>query len=138
MLIESIQSGVVPYRLQENKLEILLVTSIKKKKWIIPKGYVEYGLTPFESAKKEAYEEAGITGANETEELGEFFYGNNDNKKLLKVFLLKVIEQSDDYPEKNLRIRKWFIIDEAITSIDNSEVKNILIKLKKRFSILEN
>lgn len=138
MLIESIQSGVVPYRLQENKLEILLVTSIKKKKWIIPKGYVEYGLTPFESAKKEAYEEAGITGANETEELGEFFYGNNDNKKLLKVFLLKVIEQSDDYPEKNLRKRKWFIIDEAITSIDNSEVKNILIKLKKRFSILEN
>lgn len=138
MLIESIQSGVVPYRLQENKLEILLVTSIKKKKWIIPKGYVEYGLTPFESAKKEAYEEAGITGANETEELGEFFYGNNDNKKFLKVFLLKVLEQSDDYPEKNLRKRKWFIIDEAIASIENSEVKNILINLKKRFSILEN
>jgi len=136
MLIESIQSAVVPYRLNENEMEVLLVTSIKKKKWILPKGYVEYSLTPFESAKKEAFEEAGITGSNETEEIGEFINGKNNNKKLVRVYLMKVIEQMDDYPEKNLRKRKWFSLDEAIKTVDNEGIKSILIKLKDR--ILKN
>ena len=64
------QSGVIPYRVNNGVLEILLITTVKKKKWIIPKGYVEFNLSPFESAKKEAFEEAGIIGSNETYELG--------------------------------------------------------------------
>jgi len=132
MLIESIQSAVVPYRLIENEIEVLLVTSIKKKKWIIPKGYVEYSLTPFESAKKEAFEEAGITGSNETVELGEFVTGKNGNTKIVRVFLMKVIEQWDDYPEKNLRKRRWYKLDDAIKLVDNDGLKDILIKLKER------
>ena len=66
------QSGVVPYRKKNGELQILLITSIKRKKWILPKGYIEFNLSPFESAKKEAYEEAGVLGANETVELGSF------------------------------------------------------------------
>jgi 8-oxo-dGTP pyrophosphatase MutT (NUDIX family) len=132
MLIESIQSAVVPYRLIWNEIEVLLVTSIKKKKWIIPKGYVEYSLSPFESAKKEAFEEAGITGSNETVELGEFVTGKNGNTKIVRVFLMKVIEQWDDYPEKNLRKRRWYKLDDAIKLVDNDGLKDILIKLKER------
>ena len=56
------QSAVIPYRLSKNGLEILLITSLKRKHWIVPKGYIEFNLTPFESAKKEAYEEAGVLG----------------------------------------------------------------------------
>jgi 8-oxo-dGTP pyrophosphatase MutT (NUDIX family) len=134
MIIDSFQSAVVPFRNNGNQIEILLVTSIKKKKWIIPKGYVEYGLTPFESAKKEAFEEAGVTGSNETEELGEFFSGTNENKKLVKVFLMRVLEQTDNYPEKNLRQRKWFSIDEAIQSVEIEAIKEILMSLKIRFN----
>jgi len=132
MLIESIQSAVVPYRLIGNEIEVLLVTSIKKKKWIIPKGYVEYSLTPFESAKKEAFEEAGITDSNETVELGEFVTGKNGNTKIVRVFLMKVIEQWDDYPEKNLRKRRWYKLDDAIKLVDNDGLKDILFKLKER------
>lgn len=135
MITESIQSAVVPVRFNDNKLEVLLITSIKKKKWIIPKGYVEYGLTPFESAKKEAFEEAGIIGSNETEELGEFISGKNNNQKIVKVFLMNVLNQSDDYPEKNLRKRKWFNINEAIQMVDNDSIKIILMNLKTRFNL---
>lgn len=135
MITESIQSAVVPLRFNGNNLEVLLITSIKKKKWIIPKGYIEYGLTPFESAKKEAFEEAGIIGSNETEELGEFIAGKNNNKKIVKVFLMNVLNQSDDYPEKNLRKRKWFNINEAIQMVDNDSIKNILMNLKTRFNL---
>jgi 8-oxo-dGTP pyrophosphatase MutT (NUDIX family) len=134
MITESIQSAVVPYRISGSELEILLITSLKKKKWIIPKGYVEYSLTPFESAKKEAFEEAGITGSNETEEIGEYLAGKNENKKLVKVFLMKVLGQSDDYPERNLRKRKWFSINEAIQIVENESIKKILMNLKIRFN----
>lgn len=134
MITESIQSAVVPVRFNDNKLEVLLITSIKKKKWIIPKGYVEYGLTPFESAKKEAFEEAGIIGSNETEELGEFISGKNNNQKIVKVFLMNVLNQSDDYPEKNLRKRKWFNIKEALDVVENESIKNILMNLKIRLN----
>lgn len=134
MITESIQSAVVPYRISGSELEILLITSLKKKKWIIPKGYVEHSLTPFESAKKEAFEEAGITGSNETEEIGEYLTGKNKNKKLVKVFLMKVLGQSDDYPERNLRKRKWFSINEAIQIVENESIKNILMNLKIRFN----
>ena len=60
------QSAILPYQKKNGKLEILLITSIRKKKWIIPKGFIEFNLSPFESAKKEAFEEAGVIGTNET------------------------------------------------------------------------
>ena len=51
---------MIPYRIKgKKKVEVLLITSVKRKRWIIPKGYVEFNLSPFESAKKEAFEEAG-------------------------------------------------------------------------------
>ena len=52
------QSGVIP--VLDDRL--VLITSRKSDRWIIPKGYVEKGLSPAESAAKEAYEEAGLIG----------------------------------------------------------------------------
>ncbi len=69
------QSGVVPFRKKgKKKIEIFLITSVKKQRWIIPKGYVEFNLSAFESAKKEAIEEAGVLGSNETFELRRIYH----------------------------------------------------------------
>jgi len=128
------QSAVIPYRLSKNGLEILLITSIKKKHWIVPKGYVEFNLTPFESAKKEAYEEAGILGSNETIEVGSFKLNKPVGTCLIKVFTMEVHEVLDDYPEKNDRKRKWFTPEEASGAIAIPEIgqmiKELNIKLK--------
>ena len=56
------QSAVIPYRLREGRVEILLITSRKGKRWVVPKGILEPELTPAESAAKEAREEAGVSG----------------------------------------------------------------------------
>lgn len=126
------QSGVVPYRKKNNEFEVLLITSIKKKKWIIPKGYIEFNLTPFESAKKEAFEEAGIMGSNETIELGSFAINKSIGKQNIKVFSLEVIKILDDYPEKNLRKRKWFSLKEAASDIVFPEVSNMILSLENK------
>uniref|UniRef100_A0A832G777 NUDIX hydrolase n=1 Tax=Ignavibacterium album TaxID=591197 RepID=A0A832G777_9BACT len=131
MEVEFTKSAVIPYRLNNGKLEILLVTSIRKKNWIVPKGYIEFNLTPFESAKKEAYEEAGVVGSNETVEVGQFINEKKNRKELVKVYTMEVDEELTDYPEKNLRKRKWFTFDEAMEKVQNPQIKNFIKKLKE-------
>lgn len=125
------QSGVIPYRIVPEGIEILLITSLKKKKWIIPKGYIEFNLSPFESAKKEAFEEAGITGTNETFEIGAFRIHREIGLCIIKVFSMEVVEVHDDYPEKDLRKRKWFLIQDAVKNVEIPELQELIMKLEK-------
>lgn len=125
------QSCVIPYRITNGKLEILLITSLRKKKWIVPKGFVEYNLSAFESAKKEAFEEAGVLGANETTELGEFKLEKGDNITMVRVYSMEVTEELDSYPEKNIRKRKWHSVESALEKLDIQQIKNYITKLEK-------
>lgn len=131
MEVELTKSAVIPYRFKGGNLEILLVTSIRKKNWIVPKGYIEFNLTPFESAKKEAYEEAGVVGSNETVEVGQFIAEKKNRKELIKVYIMEVDEELNNYPEKNLRRRQWFTFDEAMEKVQNPQIKNFIKKLKE-------
>lgn len=54
-------AGAIPFRLKNNKVRFLLVTSTSGS-WIFPKGGIEPGDTEQETAKKECQEEAGIVG----------------------------------------------------------------------------
>ncbi|MGA7722627.1 MAG: NUDIX hydrolase [Ignavibacteriaceae bacterium] len=126
------QSGVIPYRKTKDGLEVLLITSLKKKKWVIPKGFIEFNLTPFESAKKEAYEEAGILGTNETIELG--YFGNQKSIGIchVKVFAMEVTEMLEEYPEKIRRSRKWFNLMEASSVVEVKEISDMISNLASR------
>jgi 8-oxo-dGTP pyrophosphatase MutT (NUDIX family) len=124
------QSGVIPYRKKNGELQVLLITSIKRKKWIMPKGFIEFNLSPFESAKKEAYEEAGVIGANETIELGSFKMDREIGICNIKIFSMEVLEILDDYPEKEVRKRKWFSVKEAADNISIRDVSDMILSLK--------
>lgn len=57
------QSGVIAWRAASGGgVEVLLITSSSGRRWTIPKGIIEPGLTAAASAAKEAEEEAGLTG----------------------------------------------------------------------------
>lgn len=129
------QSAVIPYRLSKKGLEILLITSLKRKHWIVPKGYIEFNLTPFESAKKEAYEEAGVLGSNETIEVGTFKLNKPIGNCLIKVFTMEVNEVLDDYPEKNDRKRKWFTPEEALGAIAIPEIGEMIKELNFKLKV---
>ena len=46
------QACAIPYRLRGDRIEVCLVTSIKKGRWIFPKGVVEHDETHVEAALK--------------------------------------------------------------------------------------
>jgi len=125
-------SCVIPYRISNGSIELLLITSIKKQKWIFPKGFIEFNLSAFESAKKEAYEEAGVIGENETVELGSFELKKKNSSSYVKIFSMEVTKELKDYPEKNLRKRKWFTVKEALENIENSDINNFVNKLEMK------
>ena len=126
------QSGVIPYRWNNSELEILLITSVKKRKWIIPKGYIEFNLSAFESAKKEAFEEAGILGANETIELGSFVNRKSMGIRHIIVFAMEVIKVLDDYPEKEKRKRKWLKLKDAAESVSIPSISSMILSLETK------
>ncbi|HEY7751223.1 MAG TPA: NUDIX hydrolase [Ignavibacteriaceae bacterium] len=132
------QSAVVPYRKKDGELQVMLITSIRKKRWIIPKGFIEFNLSAFESAKKEAYEEAGIIGTNETIELGSFKIDKYGGDIMTKVYSMEVVEEHEDYSEKNLRKRKWFSLEEAVKKVDSPDIANMIRKLESKLKAIQS
>jgi 8-oxo-dGTP pyrophosphatase MutT (NUDIX family) len=128
------QSGVIPYRKKDGKTEVLLVTSIRKRNWIVPKGFIEYHMSPFQSAKKEAFEEAGVKGSNSTKILGSYKVRKNGSELLTKIYSMKVTRIFKDYPEKNLRKRKWFSVYDAAKKVDIDELATIIRRLGRKNS----
>jgi len=124
------QSAVIPYRFSGDNVEVLIITTRKKKKWIFPKGIIEHGLSAKESAKKEAAEEAGVNGEVLPQEIGEYNYKKWGGTCKVKVFSLKVANIQDKW-EENFRERKWIQIPKAKNYIFNENLIKILYDFDK-------
>lgn len=120
------QSGVIPYRIIEGKLEILLITTRKRQGWVIPKGGLCKGMSPHESAAKEAWEEAGVLGRVTTEKLGNYQYRKRGNIYRVNLFLLPVEEVLEDWTEATARERKWLEVNQAAELVKENSLKRII------------
>src|SRR5260221_5941699 len=70
-----VQYAALPYRLNgRSRTEVMLVTSRETQRWIIPKGWPQRGRAPYDSAAREAFEEAGVVGAVGRRSVGSFPY----------------------------------------------------------------
>ena len=120
------QSGVIPYRVNNGKVEILLITTRNFRHWVIPKGDIPNGMSPPASAAKEAWEEAGVIGQVDTNELGSYKYRKRGKIYQVKMYLLPVEMLSEDYPEASKRKRQWVEVTKAIRRVKFNSLKQIL------------
>lgn len=106
------QSAAPPFRYgPSGECEVLLVTSLRRRRWIIPKGNVEPPLSPALSAAKEPCEEAGVAGMITSTDIGSYQYEKqraDGSSELLavRVFPLAVGAEADEWPEKPKRQRR--------------------------------
>lgn len=108
-------SGCVVYRFNQDgigELEILLVTNRSGKEWVFPKGGVEPDMTPRDSAVKEVYEEAGVTGIIGPK-LGKYRYVKDGVMQKVNMYAMRYSNDTEDWPEQDIRTRQWFPIDRA-------------------------
>lgn len=125
------QFGALCYRIRKGKPEILLVTSRRTRRWIVPKGWPMDGATPAQGAAREAYEEAGMEGKVYDVSVGLFTYtkrlaGARDMPCAVMLYPLKVKTEHDSYPEKSQRKRKWFKPSEAAKRVNEPGLSDIL------------
>jgi len=110
------QAGALPYALVDGRITFLLITSRRSGKWIFPKGAIEPGYTPWDSAANEALEEAGVSGEIEQVPVGSYRASiGNDGAVLVDVDLypLLVTQQHDSWREDQQRLRHWATLPEA-------------------------
>jgi 8-oxo-dGTP pyrophosphatase MutT (NUDIX family) len=105
------QFAALPYRMRDNDVEILLITTRKKRRWSVPKGWPIRHNTPQQTAATEAYEEAGVDGTIGSRRIGQFRKRRQKKEQPVmcdvQIFPLKVTRQRDDWPEKHERSRIW-------------------------------
>jgi len=124
-----IQSGVIPFWIQEGRLEVMLITTIRSKRWIIPKGIVEPGLSPAVSATVEAEEEAGIRGNVSDLPLGSYQREKWGGTCTVQVFPMEVTEVLDTWIEDHLRDRQWLSPQEAAARVEETDLKAMILKI---------
>ncbi len=112
-------------------MEILLITSRERKRWVIPKGWPMEGRTDYNAAKQEAFEEAGVKGRIGKLELGHYIYSKRLNSGELGtcrtvVYPLEVEKMLASWPEKKERFRSWFEVDEAVEALGDEDLAKIL------------
>ncbi|WP_085892937.1 NUDIX hydrolase [Roseovarius litorisediminis] len=125
------QFAAVCYRIVKGKPEILMVTSRRAGRWIIPKGWPMDGKTPAESALIEAWEEAGVRGDAHNRCLGLYSYRKSIGPErglpcVAMVYAIKVKSLAVKFPEKGQRRRKWMRPAKAAQKVDEPELSNIL------------
>lgn len=125
------QFAALCYRVVKGKVEILLVTSRRSKRWIIPKGWPMDGRTPGESALIEAWEEAGVQGKVHDRCLGLFSYRktvapSRDLPCVAMVYPVRVKALSDKYPEAGERKRRWMRPKKAASLVEDPELAHLI------------
>jgi len=128
------QSSVIPYRVQNGKLEILVISSSQKKHLVVPKGIKDPGLTPQESAAKEAREEAGVEGEVAADALGEYSYEKWGATCTVSVYPMKVTRTvpEDEWEERH-RGRAWMPPNEAADRLKQKELQPLVKALESLF-----
>lgn len=133
------QYAALPYRITPEGIEILLITSRRTRRWIVPKGWPIEGLEPSASAAREAYEEAGITGEVSDEPVGFFHYFKELRHGVqvpckVDVFALRVTRQRRSWPEKDAREARWLPLAQAAHAVQEPELRKLILKFGMRLA----
>ncbi len=126
------QSAALAYRRSEQGVEVVLVTSMATRRWVLPKGNIDEGFSAPASAAREAFEEAGVEGDMDKDAIGSYHYAKSALKGgelcRVAVFPMEVRRIKDDWPEKELRQREWMTIEDAAAAVSEQELKDLITR----------
>ena len=132
------QVGALAYRVRgaRRRVEVLLVSSRRTARWIVPKGNIDRDRDPAEMAAIEAYEEGGVEGHVETKPFGRFEYRKFRRPDVseparVAVYPLRVEVIHDHWPEMAERERRWVALDEAAGQVGDPDLARLIARFAK-------
>jgi phosphohistidine phosphatase len=126
------QAAVIAVRRRETDVEVCLIRRKGTIDWGIPKGLVDPGFTPEQTALNEAEEEAGLGGRLVGDALGTYQYKKWGTTLVVAVFLMQVLEEQEVWPERGFRERRWVARAEAAALLADHPVQPLFALLGGR------
>jgi 8-oxo-dGTP pyrophosphatase MutT (NUDIX family) len=127
------QVGALPFRRPKGGgIEVLLVTSRRTGRWIIPKGHIDPGRDEKAMARIEAFEEAGVEGKVLKRPIGDYDYDKYCDDALIipavvTVYPLSVQKLRSKWPEMNARERRWMSLYEASERVEEPGLAALML-----------
>lgn len=134
---ETTSGGIVFRRNEETDIVEVLLIKDAKNRWTIPKGHVEEGEEPKQTAEREIREETGLQDMKVMQWLGKvnFRYRRNHTLVLMTMHIYLVEGRGNTnrlHPEDWLSDIQWLPATEAVDAIAYEDISKLMLAgLKK-------
>jgi len=122
--------GLIPFDVERDKIAVLLVTSMARRRWILPKGNVKNKEKAVAAVHREAFEEAGIKGIVLEQFPMTLPIGKSISKSVVKApvtyYPFLVTEQLDAWPERDKRQRHWALLKDSDRAVYREDYIHVL------------
>lgn len=138
-----LQYGVLPWRKSRHgEIEVLMITSRERGRWLFPKGWPMQGKTPVEAATQEAFEEAGVIGEANPRPVGSYDYikimkNGSTRECTVEMFALEVRGTLVNWPERHQRKRSWHVLEEAQQLVSDDDLASLIEDVKSKPAVLK-
>ena len=126
-------SGGVLFRKENGQTNIALIARRDRSIWCLPKGIIEAGESPEQTAEREVAEETGLKGEI-VEKIGEvtyWYWSKTDRIRYFKTvhfYLMKHLGGNINEHDFEVEEARWFPIDEALQIMTFENERNIVSK----------
>ncbi len=138
-VVHETTAGGIIFRLNKTNKELFEILLIQdtKNRWTIPKGHVEPGEEPRQTADREIKEETGLKNIKVYSWLGKvnFRYRREHTLVLMTmhIYLVEAFDGSDDFePEDWLNDIKWFDSSQAVDKIAYDDISKLILAGMKK------
>lgn len=127
----ALQVAALCYRRRKKDIEILLVKSLSRGNWILPKGWPMDDRSLAKTAALEAFEEAGAKGKIKKKPIGTYSYTKSRrNGDVIEcealAYEMEVSDIKKKFPESDIRTARWFSRKEAADNVAFKQLRKLI------------
>lgn len=130
---KQVSAGGVVFQKQDNTIEVALISVGKNRRWQLPKGQVDPGESPEDTALREVREETGLTSELiQPLDTIEYWYISTYTGKRTKIhkyvhfFLMRCLSGDVEHHDYEVNEARWVEIQTALDMLAFDNEKRIL------------